>query len=63
MICRNQLISKCFCKGSYFGPQLVEEHGANKLNQIQTSRFEIRSQPEPMMPDIDIDLGQPKVNS
>ncbi len=50
-----------FETGSYFGPQLVKEHEVNNLNQMPTSRFEIRGQPEPMMPDIDVDLGQSKV--
>ena len=50
-----------FETGSYFGPQLVEEHEVDNLNQMPTSRSEIRSQPEPIMTIIDLDLEQTKV--
>ena len=50
-----------FQTGSSIGPKLVEGHGVNNRNKITTSRFEMKSQFEPVMPDIDIDLGQPKV--
>ncbi len=52
-----------FETGSYFGSQLVEEHEVDNLNQMPTSRSEIRSQPEPepIMTIIDLDLEQTKV--
>ena len=53
-----QIIPKLILKT---GPQLVEEHGVNNLNQIPTSRFDMKSQSEPVMTDIDRDLEQPKV--
>ena len=37
------------------------EHGLNDLNNATTSRNDLKSQPESMMPDVDIDLEQPKV--
>ncbi len=67
LLCCNKIWKKLICNnifetGSYFGPQLVKEHVVvNNLNQIETSRFEMKSQSEPVMPVIEIDLGQSKV--